>query len=105
MLNQILPIAAVHFRRAQIAAWASRDRETHATARTPAREAAGRSELHLVETVEQGLGVLVVAGLARIVGAQRHAAHAGKLLGVDLRILLFLELVPEALVGLAAVHL
>src|SRR5262245_32919409 len=62
------------------------------------------SEFHLVEALEQSPGILVVAGLARIVGAQCHAAHAGQLLGRDLGILLALELVPEALVGLAAVQ-
>src|SRR5205823_4525867 len=58
---------------------------------------AGDLELHLFETLEQGLGVLLVAGLARVVGAQRHAAHAGQLLRRDLGILIALELVPEAL--------
>src|SRR5439155_7936215 len=62
-------------------------------------------ELHLFETLEQGLGVLLVASLARVVGAQRHAAHAGQLLRRDLGIFVALELVPEALVRLAAIHL
>src|SRR4029079_5560067 len=65
--------------------------------------AADALELHLVEALGQGAGVLVVAGLARIVRAQRHAAHAGQLLGRNLGILLALELVPEALVRLAAI--
>ena len=67
--------------------------------------AAGALELHLVETLEQGASVLVVASLTCVVGAKRHTAHAGQLLGRDLGILLALDLVPEALVGLAAVQL
>src|SRR5262245_6642151 len=63
------------------------------------------SERHLAQTVEQGLGILLVTGLARVVGAQGHAAHASELLGRDLGILLAVELLPEILVEPAAIHL
>src|SRR5215831_366978 len=62
-------------------------------------------ELHPVQAVEQALGILLIASLARIVGAQGHAAHAGKLLGRNLGILLVIKLFPEILVEAAAVHL
>src|SRR5262249_48328426 len=51
------------------------------------------------------LGILLIASLARIVGAQGHAAHAGKLLGRNLGIFLVIKLLPEILVEPAAVHL
>src|SRR5262249_32649326 len=57
------------------------------------------------ETVEQGLGVQLVAGLAGVVGAQGHTAHASELLGRDLGKLLAVELLPEILVKPAAIHL
>src|SRR2546429_9300222 len=87
------------------AARAPRYRGAHPEAQTPALYASWRLELHPVESFEQGLGVLLIASLARVVGAQSHAAHAGQLLRRDLGILITLELVPEALVGLAAIHL
>ena len=46
------------------------------------------SKGHLAQTIEQGFRILLVTSLARIVGAQRQAAHAGQLLGRDLGILL-----------------
>src|SRR5262245_46166448 len=62
-------------------------------------------ERHLAQTIKQGLGILLVTGLARIVGAQSQAAHAGELLGGDLGILLAVKLLPEILVKSAAIHL
>ena len=32
-------------------------------------------ELHILKPMEQDVGVRLITGLARIVGAQRHAAH------------------------------
>src|SRR6476659_906192 len=66
---------------------------------------AGTSELQLVQPVEQGLGVLLVTGLARIVGAERETAHTGELLSRNLGELLAVHLLPEILVQPAAVHL
>src|SRR6185503_17766893 len=57
---------------------------THALSRRLEDSSQRCSELHLVELLEQSLGIELVAGLARIVGAQGHAAHASQLLGVDL---------------------
>ena len=37
-----------------------------------------KSELHPVETLKQGPGVLLITRLARIVSAQRQTAHAGQ---------------------------
>src|SRR5262249_46142146 len=65
----------------------------------------GSSELHRVQLVEQGLGVELVTGLARVVGAKGETAHAGKLLSRNLGILLAVHLLPEVLVETAAVHL
>src|SRR5712671_5095989 len=62
-------------------------------------------ERHLVQPLEQRLGVQLVAGLARVVGAQGHAAHACQLLSGNLGILLAVELLPEILVQPAAIHL
>src|SRR5690348_12971728 len=67
--------------------------------------ALGILELHPVQAVEQGPGILLIAGLARIVGAQGQAAYTGELLGRDLGILLAVELLPEILIEPAAVHL
>src|SRR5215467_4217733 len=48
------------------------------TLRTPSR--ALGLEPYTVEPFEQGLGVLLITGLAGIVGAQGHTAHASELL-------------------------
>jgi len=71
--------------------------------RTPVEKSASALELHPVEAVEQSAGVLVVTSL--VVGAQKPSAHASELLARDLCILLTLELVPKALVGLTAIQL
>src|SRR5262245_17912054 len=62
-------------------------------------------ELHPAQTVEQGFGILLVASLASVVGAQGHTAYASELLGRNLGILLTVELLPEILVQPAAIHL
>src|SRR4051812_28704322 len=71
--------------------------------------AAGRpcrsSELHAAQLVEQGLGVELVAGLARVVRAKRQPAHASELLSRDLGVLLAIHLLPEVLIEPAAIHL
>src|SRR5690349_5864971 len=87
-------------------AWAPRTRRDNPCAGSAtAGRLAGSSERHPVQTVEQGPGILLVTGLARIVRAQRHAAHTGQLLGRNLGILLAIELLPEVLVEPAAIHL
>jgi hypothetical protein len=46
----------------------------------------------------------LIAGLARVIRAQRHAAQAGKLLWRESRVLPAIEVAPEILVQPAAIH-
>src|SRR5688572_15671810 len=57
------------------------------------------------QPLEQPLGILHIAGLARIVDAQRPAAEDDQLLGRYLGIGLALELLPKILVGPAAIEI
>src|SRR5215831_2534831 len=61
-------------------------------------------EVDPLQPTEQAVGVQLITGLARIIGAQRHAAHAGQLLGRNPGIFLAVELAPEALVERATIH-
>jgi hypothetical protein len=54
--------------------------------------------------MEQGVGIHIVARLARIVGAQRHAADTRGLFSWDIGKPLATELHPEIFVKPAAIH-
>ena len=56
------------------------------------------------QPLEQPFGILDIAGLARVIDAQGSAAEDHELLGRYLGIGLALELLPEILVGLAAIE-
>jgi hypothetical protein len=61
-------------------------------------------EPHSLEPMEQGVRVGIIARLARIVGAQRHAADTRDLFSWDIGKPLATELHPEILVKPAAIH-
>jgi|SoiMethySBSTD1v2_1073268.scaffolds.fasta_scaffold2422327_1 hypothetical protein len=55
----------------------------HSLLRSPRQDptmSVGKLERHLAQTVEQGLRILLVTSLTRVIGAERQAAHAGQLM-------------------------